>query len=74
MEKFFHPDSVSVIGASKRKLGGQILQNLLNGYKGSVYPVNPNYEEILGLPCFPSVESIPHNIDLAIVVVPAALV
>ena len=74
MDKFFHPDSISVIGASKGKLGGQVLQNLLNGYRGPVYPVNPNYEEILGLPCFPSLESIPHNIDLAIVVVPAALV
>jgi acyl-CoA synthetase (NDP forming) len=74
VDKFFHPDSISVIGASKRKLGGQVLQNLLSGYRGSVYPVNPNYEEILGLPCFPSLESIPHNIDLAIVVVPAALV
>ena len=74
MDKFFHPDSISVIGASKNKLGGQVLQNLLNGYRGSVYPVNPNYEEILGVPCFPSLESIPHNIDLVIVVVPAVLV
>jgi acetyltransferase len=74
VEKFFHPDSISVIGASKGKLGGQVLQNLVNGYRGPIYPVNPNYEEILGLPCFPSLESIPHNIDLVIVVVPAALV
>ncbi len=74
MDKFFHPDSISVIGASKGKLGGQVLQNLLNGYRGSVYPVNPNYEEILGLPCFPSLESIPHKVDLAIVMVPAPLV
>jgi len=74
VDKFFHPDSISVIGASKGKLGGQVLQNLLNGYGGSVYPVNPNYKEILGVPCFPSLESIPSKVDLAIVMVPAALV
>lgn len=48
--------------------------NLLYGFKGPIYPVNPNYDDIQGTPCFPSLEAVPHPVDLAIVVVPAGLV
>lgn len=74
MNTFFDPSSIAVIGASKHKLGGQVMNNLLYGYKGSIYPVNPNYDKIYGIHCFPSLEAIPHPVDLAIVVVPASLV
>lgn len=74
MNTFFDPSSIAVIGASKHKLGGQVMNNLLYSYKGSVYPVNPNYDKIYGIPCFPSLEAILHPVDLAIVVVPASLV
>jgi len=74
MNVFFHPASIAVIGASEQKLGGLVLGNLLNGYKGHIFPVNPNHEEILGVPCFHSLEAIPHHVDLAIVLVPAHLV
>jgi predicted CoA-binding protein len=29
-----------------------------------IVPVNPNYDEILGLPCYPSVASIPEPVDM----------
>ncbi len=74
MNIFFDPSAIAVIGARKRKGGYQIVQNLLFGYQGSIYPVNPNYDEIGGLPCFPSVEAIPGRVDLAIILVPAAVV
>ena len=74
MNVFFHPVSIAVIGASEQKLGGLVLGNLLNGYKGDIFPVNPNHEKILGVPCFHTLEAIPHHVDLAIVLVPAHLV
>jgi acetyltransferase len=63
-----------VIGASNRNIGNFVVGNLLLGFQGAVYPVNPNYKEIEGFPCFSSLEDIPHPIDLAIVLVPASSV
>jgi len=74
MRKFFNPASIAVVGASQRKTGYQIIQNLLYGYRGQIYPVNPNYQEIENLPCFPSVEELPSPAELAIVLVPAPAV
>jgi acetyltransferase len=76
MKIFFRPGSIAVIGASERKnsLGEQIITNLLYGFQEKIYPVNPNYSSIRGIPCFPSVETIPDPVDLAIIIVPAAAV
>jgi acetyltransferase len=41
------------------------------GYKGRIYPVNPNYSDIEGLPCYPSLDTIPQPVDLAILFIPA---
>ncbi len=71
MDIFFNPGSVTVIGASKRNIGNFVIKNLLAGFNGPIYPVNHNYKEIEGLPCFPSVDDIPRPVDLAIVLVPA---
>ncbi|MCG6536422.1 MAG: CoA-binding protein, partial [Syntrophales bacterium LBB04] len=71
MDLFFNPKSVTVIGASKRNIGNFVVKNLLAGFPGPVYPVNHNYKEIEGLPCFPSIGAIPGPVDLAIVLVPA---
>ena len=76
MRHFFRPASVAVLGASGRpdSLGGQIITNLLYGYDGIIYPVNPNYTEIRGIPCYPDIEAIPGPVDMAIVIVPAPAV
>jgi len=74
MDAFFHPGSIAVVGANKTNLGYFVLMNLLNGFTGGIYPVNRNHEEIAGLPCLPSLEKIPHPVDLAIILVPAASV
>jgi acetyltransferase len=76
LDKLFFPESVCIIGASRDPsgLGHIILKNLLNGgFGGSIFPINPKAEEILGLRCFPSVREVTSSIDLAIVVVPAPL-
>jgi len=76
MEFFFNPKSIAVIGASANPVKGGyfILNNLMKGFKGGIYPVNPAYPEIDGLPCYPSVLDVPDPVDLAIIFVPAPLV
>jgi acetate---CoA ligase (ADP-forming) len=73
MEFFFNPRAVAVVGASAvpTKGGYTILKNLMNGFKGDIYPVNPRYREIEGLRCYESVRQVPAPVDLAIVFVPA---
>jgi acetate---CoA ligase (ADP-forming) len=76
MDFFFAPRGVAVIGATPNPLkgGNAILKNLLFGYRGGIYPVNPRYREIDGLPCYPSVSAVPGPVDLVIIFVPAPLV
>lgn len=73
MEFFFNPKGIAVVGATPNphKGGYAILKNLIIGYKGNIYPVNPQYREIEGLTCFPSVSAIDGHVDLAIVFVSA---
>jgi acyl-CoA synthetase (NDP forming) len=74
-QALFEPRSVAVVGVPRSPRPGQLfLRALLDpGYRGRIYPVNPNAQEILGLPCHPSVASLPEAVDLAIIVVPTAL-
>jgi len=74
---FFRPKSVAIIGASRnqQKPGHVIYRNFLeSGFKGPVYPVNPNAEDIMGHKCYPNMASVPGSVDLAVIVVPAASV
>ncbi|MFQ5846963.1 MAG: acetate--CoA ligase family protein [Candidatus Methylomirabilales bacterium] len=77
LRALFRPQSVAVIGASTapEKLGYQIFKNILDaGFPGPVYPLNPKATEILGHPCFPSIDAIPGQVDLAVIIIPAPLV
>jgi acetyltransferase len=76
LEKMFYPASVAVIGASKEKgkVGRAVLDNLVAGFGGRIYPINPKADEIDGLKCYRSVLDVPGEIDLAVVVIPAKLV
>jgi len=38
------------------------------GYKGPVYPVNPNLSEVLGRRTYPSIRDLPETVELAFVV------
>lgn len=72
MDEFFDPAGVAVVGASSRpgKIGYEILKNAASSGV-NVYPVNPNADEILGMKCYPSVNSIEGKVDLAVVAVPS---
>ncbi|MFB6295063.1 MAG: CoA-binding protein, partial [Candidatus Nanohaloarchaea archaeon] len=52
LDSFFDPDSVAIIGASRDggKVGHSILRNFVEeDFRGDVYPVNPNADEVMGL-------------------------
>ncbi len=73
----FAPRSVVVVGASSRvgKLGHTVVSNLVSsGYRGKIYPVNPSGGEILGISVYQNISSIPGEIDLAVIVIPAGAV
>ncbi|MDS1136879.1 acetate--CoA ligase family protein [Nitratireductor indicus] len=73
--RLLNPKSIAVIGASSDfgKVNGRPLKHLIEkGYAGRILPVNPKYEEIAGLVCYPSVEALPEAADLAIIALPAA--
>jgi acetyl coenzyme A synthetase (ADP forming)-like protein len=76
LEKFFSPSSVAVIGASREpgKIGYVILENLKYSFNESLYPINPNATEIMGLSAYPSILDVEEPVDLAIIVVPAEIV
>jgi len=77
LKALFAPRSVAVIGASTKpdSLGRVVFKNILfYGYTGVVYPVNPKAHSILGVKAYPSVLDIPDEIDLAVIIVPAAAV
>lgn len=70
---FFYPASICIPGASSKEksIGYELLRSIKEyGYNGSVYPVNPKSEELLGYKCYKSIKEIPRPVDLAIVLVP----
>ena len=75
LRALFEPSSIAVIGASARSdsVGQAVFRNLLlNGYTGTVYPVNPGRSSIMGVRSCPSVLDIDDDVDMAILIIPAA--
>jgi acetyltransferase len=72
LETLLYPKAVAVIGVSRNpeKVGHAVLANLVNGgFTGTIVPVNPGTEEILGLKCYKSLDEYKNPIDLGIIVV-----
>lgn len=67
IERLLRPRSIAVVGASEKPSPGRAMIASLNamGFAGAVYPVNPNYSEILGHRCYGSVDDVPDDVDLA---------
>jgi acyl-CoA synthetase (NDP forming) len=72
LERLFAPRSIAVVGASASpdKAGHQLLRNL-RGFAGSLYPINPKADEILGLRAYPSLAAIGAPVDLVALAIPA---
>jgi acetyltransferase len=77
LREIFEARSVAVVGASRDpfKAGHQVVQTLQAvGYPGRIFPVNPNEEEILGLPCYRSIAEIREPLDLLVISLPGKAV
>ncbi|MDR9402926.1 MAG: bifunctional acetate--CoA ligase family protein/GNAT family N-acetyltransferase [Halothece sp. Uz-M2-17] len=77
LDAIFNPQTVAVIGASEKpgSVGRTLLWNLIsNPFGGTVYPVNPKRDSVLGIKAYPNLESIPDTVDLALIATPAPTV
>jgi acetyltransferase len=77
LDAIFLPKTVAVIGATDRagSVGRTVLWNLIQSpFGGTVFPVNPQRNSVLGIKAYPNVAAIPEPVDLAIVVTPAGTV
>ena len=72
IDKMLNPQSVAVVGATPRmQYGGRFLDAMLKAKdRVNIYPVNPRYDEIMGVQSYPSVSDLPEAPDLVGIVVP----
>lgn len=74
LNNIFNPQRIALIGVSSNpnSVSGKVLSNLVSGgFRGVVYPVNPDNEAVMGIPCYPDLKSLPHVPDLGIICTPA---
>jgi acyl-CoA synthetase (NDP forming) len=74
LDELFSPRGVAVVGASpteKASFAGHVVQSLKEAGFPAIYPVNPKYPEVLGLPCYPSLRAVPGIVDHVVVSIPA---
>ena len=75
LTRFLNPRSIAIVGASNdvTRIGGQPIKLLTTfGFKGKVYPVNPKYDDIAGLKCYPDVASVPQPCDVVLIALAGA--
>ena len=66
LDPLVRPDTVAVVGATGRAnaVGNTVLKNLLRGeFPGALYAVNPGYQEIEGIRCYPSLTALPQRVQ-----------
>jgi acetyltransferase len=70
--KLVAPQSIAVVGANdKGNSGARVIQCARElGFEGSLYPVNPSYESIQGIRCYPSLAALPEVPDVVVASVP----
>ncbi len=77
MKHFMEPRSVAIIGISRRSGPGSynLMENMLHyGFKGKIFPINPQAREILGFQAYPSIREVDQQVDLAVITLPRELV
>jgi acetyltransferase len=77
LDAIFRPKNVAVIGATENlgSVGRTIMWNLItNPFGGAVFPINPKRPSVLGVKAYPDIQSVPDQVDLAVLVTPAKAV
>ena len=74
LHRLLRPASIALVGASPdaTKLAGRPLAYLKRyGFQGRIHPVNPKHAQIDGVACSASIQALPRDIDLALILLPA---
>jgi acyl-CoA synthetase (NDP forming) len=69
LQPLLKPASIAVLGASQRSgaVGNEAIVNLFRGgFEGAIYPVNPGYQDVLGLTCYPSLAALSERPEMVI--------
>ena len=78
MKRFFYPRTITIIGATDdpKKFGNAVTSNILSNtnLKAEVFPISRNNHTVSGLKAYKSVNEVPVDLDLAIILVPAHVV
>src|ERR1700736_5966310 len=77
LNAIFEPKSIAVVGATEKagSVGRTLLWNLIsNPFGGTVFPVNAKRDNVLGIKAYPNLAALPQQVDLAVIVTPAATV
>jgi acetate---CoA ligase (ADP-forming) len=76
MRALFHPKRLAIVGATPRRgFANNIHRGILRqGYEGEIFGVTPRHQEVLGAPCYPTIDAIPGGVEKAIIVVPSQIV
>ncbi len=66
LSPLLNPRSIAVVGASEKAGAGLfVIENLRTlGYSGKMIPVNPRYETVYRLACYPSLLDIPQEEEI----------
>lgn len=73
LDPILAPRSIALVGASPTEgsVGRIVLRNVAsNGFRGAVYPVNPNHDEINGIKCYRAIKDLPEPPDIAVIMTP----
>jgi acetyltransferase len=76
VRRLLNPKSIAFVGASPRShtIRGMLYRLKQDGFEGSIWMINPNYQEVNGFPCVPSLDKLPEPVDLAVVTIKASSV
>ena len=76
LEQLLNPRSIAFLGASNNLLtmGTGQLYTLKARFRGSIYPIHPKEQKVLGLTVYRNLEDLPEVPDLIIIVLPTNLV
>jgi len=66
LDPLLRPQSIAVLGATEREgtVGRHTVENLLKGgFEDGLYAVNPGRKSVLGVPCYPSLATLPEPVE-----------
>src|SRR5947209_20351425 len=77
IDRLLRPRAVAIVGVSPEPghMGGSVLNNLVRcSFAGDIHLVSRSRAEITGRPCVPSIDDLPHGVDVAVLVIPQSAV